>query len=188
MHITNVASCIAAPTARMTSGRVYGTTAASAATSISALTVTRQSSTSTRSHRSRYSSSSTVCTIYPLSQIQVRRAGDSCSQRDRSLPRMTCRTVTPASPHHSSHRQLHPASIPFILQVGATKEQSAQDAAARRDRARSIQLHMQLLLHASGCVNPACPSANCSKIKVCVFNPNLTVLTVHACPLPPRYC
>jgi hypothetical protein len=27
---------------------------------------------------------------------------------------------------------------------------------------------MQLLVHASGCVNTACPSANCSKMKVCV--------------------
>jgi hypothetical protein len=52
-----------------------------------------------------------------------------------------------------------------VVQVGATKEQNVQDAAARRDRARSIQLHMQLLVHASGCVNQACPSANCSKMK-----------------------
>ena len=35
----------------------------------------------------------------------------------------------------------------------------------RRERQRSIQLHMQLLQHASACRNPSCPSANCSKMK-----------------------
>mmetsp|Transcript_10114 Transcript_10114/g.23330 ORF Transcript_10114/g.23330 Transcript_10114/m.23330 type:complete len:1106 (-) Transcript_10114:153-3470(-) len=35
----------------------------------------------------------------------------------------------------------------------------------RRQRQRSIQLHMQLLAHASICRNPECPSANCEKMK-----------------------
>jgi len=35
----------------------------------------------------------------------------------------------------------------------------------RRQRQRSIQLHMQLLAHAATCRNPACPSANCQKMK-----------------------
>ena len=54
-----------------------------------------------------------------------------------------------------------------VVQVGATKEQNAQDAAARRERARQIQLHMELLVHASGCDNQACPSANshCGNMK-----------------------
>ena len=37
----------------------------------------------------------------------------------------------------------------------------------KRQRARSIQLHMQLLAHAAICRNPKCPSANCEKMKVC---------------------
>ena len=61
-------------------------------------------------------------------------------------------------------------------------ELESEEAAARRDRARAIQLHLEkkrrlrdnldqiqlhleLLVHASGCVNQACPSANCSKMK-----------------------
>ena len=54
-----------------------------------------------------------------------------------------------------------------VVQVGATKEQNAQDAAARRERVRQIQLHMELLVHASGCDNQACPSANshCGNMK-----------------------
>jgi len=35
----------------------------------------------------------------------------------------------------------------------------------RRDRQRSIQLHMQLLQHAAACRSAACPSANCTKMK-----------------------
>jgi len=42
--------------------------------------------------------------------------------------------------------------------TGLTEEQ-------RRDRQRSIQLHMQLLQHAAGCRNAACPSVNCGKMK-----------------------
>ena len=42
--------------------------------------------------------------------------------------------------------------------TGLTEEQ-------RRDRHRSIQLHMQLLQHAAGCRNAACPSVNCGKMK-----------------------
>ena len=37
----------------------------------------------------------------------------------------------------------------------------------RRQRTRSIQLHMHLLAHASICRDPKCPSANCIKMKVC---------------------
>ncbi|CAM9574217.1 unnamed protein product, partial [Phaeothamnion confervicola] len=35
----------------------------------------------------------------------------------------------------------------------------------RRERQRSIQLHMQLLQHASTCQDPRCPSQNCTRMK-----------------------
>jgi len=35
----------------------------------------------------------------------------------------------------------------------------------RKERQRSIQLHMTLLLHAATCTSPECPSANCTKMK-----------------------
>ena len=47
-----------------------------------------------------------------------------------------------------------------------TAEDREADEAQRRERARSIQLHMQLLVHASGCRKENCPSANCNKMKV----------------------
>ena len=47
----------------------------------------------------------------------------------------------------------------------ASKEDSAKTKKARQERQRSIQLHMQLLVHASACKNEKCPSANCVKMK-----------------------
>ena len=44
------------------------------------------------------------------------------------------------------------------------KEEEATEK-QKKERARSIQLHMQLLAHAAACASPDCPSANCSKMK-----------------------
>ena len=43
--------------------------------------------------------------------------------------------------------------------------QGQSELQASQNRERAIRLHMQLLVHASGCRNPRCPSANCSKMK-----------------------
>ncbi|KAG5175261.1 histone acetylation protein-domain-containing protein [Tribonema minus] len=37
--------------------------------------------------------------------------------------------------------------------------------AQRRERQRSLMMHMQLLAHASACVDPGCPSTNCARMK-----------------------
>lgn len=47
----------------------------------------------------------------------------------------------------------------------ATGQQSELTEAQRKERQRSIQLHMTLLLHAATCKSPKCPSANCTKMK-----------------------
>lgn len=60
---------------------------------------------------------------------------------------------TPRHPH-----QLKPIPV-------ATGQQSELTEAQRKERQRSIQLHMTLLLHAATCVSPKCPSANCTKMK-----------------------
>ena len=49
--------------------------------------------------------------------------------------------------------------------IAVSQQQSELTEAQRKERQRSIQLHMQLLGHAAGCTNSACPSANCSKMK-----------------------
>jgi hypothetical protein len=60
---------------------------------------------------------------------------------------------TPRHPH-----QLKPIPV-------ATGQQSELTEAQRKERQRSIQLHMTLLLHAATCTSPKCPSANCTKMK-----------------------
>ena len=50
------------------------------------------------------------------------------------------------------------------LQPIRIKEEE-QTEEKKKERARSIQLHMQLLAHAASCENDKCPSANCSKMK-----------------------
>jgi len=50
--------------------------------------------------------------------------------------------------------------------IPVTSSQQAElTEAQRKERQRSIQLHMTLLLHAATCVNLKCPSANCTKMK-----------------------
>jgi len=56
----------------------------------------------------------------------------------------------------------HPHPLQAIS-VGPT--QSALTPEQRKERQRSIQLHMTLLLHASTCSSPECNSANCAKMK-----------------------
>jgi E1A/CREB-binding protein len=47
----------------------------------------------------------------------------------------------------------------------ASGQQSELTEAQRKERQRSIQLHMTLLKHAATCTSPKCPSANCTKMK-----------------------
>lgn len=54
---------------------------------------------------------------------------------------------------------------PFRRSTVGSDSQAQLTEEQRRDRQRSIQLHMQLLQHASGCRNEQCPSANCNKMK-----------------------
>lgn len=54
--------------------------------------------------------------------------------------------------------QLKPIPVASGQQPELTEEQ-------RKERQRSIQLHMTLLQHAATCTSPKCPSANCTKMK-----------------------
>lgn len=54
--------------------------------------------------------------------------------------------------------QLKPIPVASAQQPELTEEQ-------RKERQRSIQLHMTLLQHAATCTSPKCPSANCTKMK-----------------------
>eukprot|EP00536_Pseudo-nitzschia_multiseries_P016034 jgi/Psemu1/247266/estExt_Genewise1.C_10040019 len=56
----------------------------------------------------------------------------------------------------------HPHQLKAIAVSG---QQTELTEAQRKERQRSIQLHMTLLQHAATCSNPKCPSANCTKMK-----------------------
>lgn len=62
----------------------------------------------------------------------------------------------PKIPRHP--HQLKPIPVASGQQPELTEEQ-------RKERQRSIQLHMTLLQHAATCSSPKCPSANCTKMK-----------------------
>ena len=49
--------------------------------------------------------------------------------------------------------------------IPVASQQNELTEAQRKERQRSIQLHMTLLLHAATCTSPKCPSANCTKMK-----------------------
>merc|ERR1711990_950188 len=66
--------------------------------------------------------------------------------------------------------------FPFRRSIVGGDSQAQLTEEQRRDRHRSIQLHMQLLQHASGCRNQQCPSANCNKMEVC--GPKTTSITI----------
>lgn len=56
----------------------------------------------------------------------------------------------------------HPHQLKPIPVAG---QQTELTEAQRKERQRSIQLHMTLLLHAATCTSVKCPSANCTKMK-----------------------
>jgi len=56
----------------------------------------------------------------------------------------------------------HPHQLKPIAVSG---QQTELTEAQRKERQRSIQLHMTLLQHAATCDSPKCPSANCTKMK-----------------------
>jgi len=58
-------------------------------------------------------------------------------------------------------RHIHPLK-PIPVGNGPQNELTE---AQRKERQRSIQLHMTLLQHAATCKSPKCPSANCTKMK-----------------------
>lgn len=68
----------------------------------------------------------------------------------------SCYTKEGTSIHNHPLRAVNSSAAPAPL----TEEQ-------RRERQRSIQLHMQLLSHAAGC--KSCPSNNCAKMKVSLY-------------------
>jgi len=60
------------------------------------------------------------------------------------------------------HKSPHPHRLKKVV---VQSESGHLTEEQKKQRKRSIELHMQLLAHASTCKNPTCPSANCEKMK-----------------------
>jgi hypothetical protein len=61
--------------------------------------------------------------------------------------------------------KIHPAHVLRVIPIAtSTPTQLTEDQ--RKERQRSIQLHMQLLQHAANCIGIDCKSRNCTKMKV----------------------
>ena len=94
----------------------------------------------------------TQCSICAREILQGKRWHcPTCADFDQCIDCLR----NPAIPRHQ-----HPLQA---IPVGNT--QSTLTAEQRKERARSIALHMTLLLHASTCRSPTCNSANCAKMK-----------------------
>ena len=65
------------------------------------------------------------------------------------------------SERNQIQRHQHPLNKIPITADGKSQQTDEQ----RRERQRSIQLHMTLLLHAASCNSPSCQSQNCAKMK-----------------------
>jgi hypothetical protein len=84
----------------------------------------------------------------------------------------------PATPRHP--HQLKPVPV-------ASGQQSELTAEQRKERQRSIQLHMTLLLHAATCKSSSCPSANCTKMKgLLKHGTQCKIKATGGCPLCKR--
>jgi len=94
----------------------------------------------------------TQCSICAREILQGKRWHcPTCADFDQCIDCLR----NPAIPRHQ-----HPLQA---IPVGNT--QSTLTVEQRKERARSIALHMTLLLHASTCRSPTCNSANCAKMK-----------------------
>ena len=94
----------------------------------------------------------TQCSICAREILQGKRWHcPTCADFDQCIDCLR----NPAIPRHQHQLQAIP--------VG--NQQSTLTAEQRKERARSIALHMTLLLHASTCRSPSCTSANCAKMK-----------------------
>jgi E1A/CREB-binding protein len=79
----------------------------------------------------------------------------------------------------------HPHQLKAI--AVASGQQNEMTNEQRRERQRNIQLHITLLLHASSCNDPKCPSANCAKMKgLMKHGGNCQIKSSGGCPVCKR--
>ena len=75
-----------------------------------------------------------------------------------------CHNCITTKGHPSS---IHPHPLRPMAVSGAAPAQLTDEQ--RRERQRSIEMHLHLLKHASSCENKECKSKNCLKMKVIII-------------------
>jgi E1A/CREB-binding protein len=91
----------------------------------------------------------------------------TCSREILSGYRLHCPTCADFDQCQDCYQNPKIARHPHQLKpiAIASTQQNELTEAQRKERQRSIQLHMTLLLHAATCTSSDCPSANCTKMK-----------------------
>lgn len=90
----------------------------------------------------------------------------TCSREILSGYRFHCPTCADFDQCHECVQNPNTPRHPHQLKpIPVAGQQTELTEAQRKERQRSIQLHMTLLLHAATCTSPKCPSANCTKMK-----------------------
>ena len=91
----------------------------------------------------------------------------TCSREILSGYRLHCPTCADFDQCQDCYQNPNMARHPHPLKpvAIASTQQNELTEAQRKERQRSIQLHMTLLLHAATCTSADCPSANCTKMK-----------------------
>jgi E1A/CREB-binding protein len=90
----------------------------------------------------------------------------TCSREILTGYRFHCPTCADFDQCHECYSNPNAMRHPHQLKaIPVTAQAQELTAEQRRERQRSIQLHMTLLQHAATCTNPKCPSANCAKMK-----------------------
>ena len=96
----------------------------------------------------------------------------------------TCSDFDVCDNCHKNKKHEHPLAAIAVQKIAESKEDAAKNRKAQAERARSIQLHMQLLVHASGCNGTTCPSANCAKMKALLkHGASCQVRAAGGCPI-----
>jgi len=109
--------------------------------------------------------------LYHIHNPEVPKFLMTCSNCANDINTGYCYTSDRDSEFHlcqdcfSKTHKVFTDKTPFRRSVLGGDTQGQLTEEQRRDRQRSIQLHMQLLQHASCCRNQHCPSANCTKMK-----------------------
>jgi len=115
--------------------------------------------------RSKHTSMMTLFHVHNPDIPKVQTVCNICSEGINSGYKYDCEQCPDFHLCHKCFTHYGTAAHHHRLKREMVQSDSALTAEQRRQRQRSIQLHMQLLAHASICHNAACPSANCQKMK-----------------------